>query len=187
MSRPPLLVRVAGSPLPAFLLFLVYAAIIVSWSQGEAPWWLALVAVGASIRTLSAIGRLRRYKAWLAEWNAIGATDQPDPKEKRGGRRRMLITGSVLFLLTVPTCFRYLQSNDELGIALTLLSVIVCLCLLGVVLRNTRRRINKRRKVEPEAADAPVVEWMLGQASSSPSRSEAARKLPEYSARLLGS
>jgi hypothetical protein len=115
MSRPPLLVRVAGSPLPAFLLFLGYAAIVVSWSQGEAPWWLALVSVGASIRTLSAIGRLRRYKAWLAEWNAIGAAEQPRPKEKRGGRRRLLITGAVLLLLAIPTCFRYLPMNEEGG------------------------------------------------------------------------
>jgi len=187
MSRPPLLVRVAGSPLPAFLLFLVYAAIIVSWSQGEAPWWLALVAVGASLRTMSAIGRLRRYKAWLAEWNAMSATEQPQVKEKRGGRRRVLITGAVLLLLAIPTCFRYLQSDDERGMAPTQLSVIACVFLLGVVLRKIRRRMTKRRNAEPQTAPEPVVEWMLGQASSSPSRSEAARKLPKYSTRLLGS
>jgi hypothetical protein len=58
--------------------------------------------------------------------------------------------------------------------------------MLGVVLRNIRR-MAKRPKADPETADAPVVEWTLGRASSSPSRSEAARKLPEYSARLLGS
>lgn len=187
MSRPPLLVRVAGSPLPAFLLFLGYAAIIVSWSQGEAPWWLALAAVGASLRTLSAIRRLRRYKAWLAEWNAMGATKQPQRKERRGGRRRVLITGAVLLLLAIPAGFRHLQSNEERGMALTLLSVTACVCLLLVVLRSIRRRMAKRRKTEPEAPAAPVVEWMLGRASSSPSRSEAARKLPDYSARLLGS
>jgi hypothetical protein len=186
MSRPPLLVRVAGSPLPAFLLFLSYVAIVVGWSQGQVPWWLALAAVGASMRTLSALRRVRRYKAWMAEWNAMGATDQPQPNEKRGGRRRVFLTGAALLLLAIPSCFRYLQSNEELGIALTLLSVIACVCLLGVVLRKIRRRMTKRRKSEPET-DAPVVEWMLGRASSSPSRSEAARKLPEYSTRLLGS
>jgi hypothetical protein len=187
MSRPPLLVRVAGSPLPAFLLFLGYVAIVVSWSQGEAPWWLALIAVGASIRTLSAIGRLRRYKAWLAEWNAIGATEQARPKEKRGGRRRMLLTGTVLLLLAIPAGFRHLQGNEQSGSALTLFWVVACVCLLGVVLRSIKRRMAKHGNAEPEDADAPVVEWMLGHASSSPSRSEAARKLPDYSTRLLGS
>jgi hypothetical protein len=187
MNRPPLLVRVAGSPLPAFLFFLSYAAIVVSWSQGEAPWWLALVAVGASIRTLSAIGRLRRYKAWLAEWNAISAAEQPRPKEKPGGRQRMLITGAASLLLAIPAAAPHLQGNAALGTALTLVWVAAFVYLLAVVLRNIRRRTAKCRKAEPETADTPVVEWMLGQASSSPSRSEAARKLPEYSTRLLGS
>src|SRR5580658_6052564 len=150
MSRPPMLVRVAGSPLPAFLLFLSYAAIVVSWSQGEAPWWLALVAVGASLRTLSAIGHLRRYKAWLAEWNAIGAAEQPRPKEKPCGRQRMLITGAASLLLAIPAAISHLQGNAALGTALTLLWAVAFVYLLAVMLRNARRRMTKRRKVEPE-------------------------------------
>lgn len=34
MSRPPLLVRVAGSPLPALLLFVSFTAVIAVWYQG---------------------------------------------------------------------------------------------------------------------------------------------------------
>jgi len=188
MTRPPLLVRVAGSPLPALLLFFGYAAVVAGWYEGNVAWWLALAAVGASIRTLSAVGRVRRYKAWLAEWNAMGATaEQPKRKEKRAGRRWVTITGTALLLLAIAAGFGHLQSADEQGMALTMLLVIACVCLLGLVFRSIKRRTRKRPKAEPEAPAALVVEWMLGRASSSPSRSEAARKLPEYSARLLGS
>jgi hypothetical protein len=74
-----LLVRVAGSPLRAFLLFVCYAAIVAGWYEGDVVWWLALTALGAAMRTLSAVGQVRRYKAWLAEWNAMGAKDEPAP------------------------------------------------------------------------------------------------------------
>lgn len=187
MSRPPLLVRMAGSPLPAFLLFMAYAAIVAGWYQGEAPWWLALAAVGASLRTLAAIGRLRRYKAWLAEWNAMGAAEQPRPKEKRSGQRRLFIAVAALLLLAIPAAFPHLQGNAASGSALRLIWALACIYLAVPLLRSVKRRMAKRRKAEPEAVDAPVVEWTLGRASSSPSRFEAARKLPEYCTRLLGS
>jgi hypothetical protein len=183
MSRPPLLVRVAGSPLPAFLLFVGYALVVAGWYDGEVAWWLALGSVGAAMRTVAAIGRVRRYKAWLAEWNAMGEMEHLRPKKKRSWRRRIFITGAVLLLLAIPACLQHLQGNQ----ALQLLCVVGCICLVAVVLRSIKRRIAKRRKAEPEDVSIPVVEWMLGRASSSPSRAEAARKLPEYCARLLGS
>jgi hypothetical protein len=183
MSRPPLLVRMAGAPLPAIVLFLVCGVIVVGWSQGEVPWWLALGAVGGAFRTLSAVRHVRRYKAWRAEWEAMGATDQPRPKDKRvGRRRRVFVTCAALLLLAIPACVRHLQGNEEWLTALTLLCVVTCIYLVGLLLR----RMTKRRKAQPEAATTPV-EWMLGRASSSPSRSEATRKLPEYCTRLLGS
>ena len=186
MSRPPLLVRTAGSPLPALLLFVGYTALIWGWYEDRVVWWLALAAVGAALRTLSAVGQVRRYKAWLAEWNAMAGTEQPRHKEKRRGRRRVLLPGAALLLVAIPAGFQYLQGNQEWGAALTLLGVVASVYLVAVALRSITRRITKRRITEPEADTAPVVEWMLGRASSSPSRSEAARKLPEYSARLLG-
>jgi hypothetical protein len=187
MSRPPLLVRVAGSPLPAFLLFLGYAAVIAGWYEGQVVWWLALGSVGAAIRTLSAVGRVRRYKAWLTEWNAMGANEQPAPREKkRGGRRRLFVTTAALLLPAIPVCLPYLAGNEEWRTALALLWVMACLYLVVLVLRSITRRMTKRRHAQQEAANAPV-KWMLGRASSSPSRSEAERKLPEYCTRLLGS
>jgi hypothetical protein len=185
MNRPPLLVRVAGSPLPAFLLFLGYAAIIAGWYEGTVVWWLALAAVGASLRTLSAVGRVRRYKAWLAEWNAMDTKEQQRPKDKPS-RRWMFVTSAVLLLLVIPAYCQHLQGNEGLRTALMLLWVVAGIYLVGLLLRRITRGMTKLRKAQPESATAPV-EWMLGRPFSSPSRSEAARKLPEYCTRLLGS
>jgi hypothetical protein len=188
MTRPPLLVRIAGSPLGAVLLFLLYAAIVAGWYEGQVVWWLALGSVGAFMRTLSAVGRVRRYKASMEEWNAMGAREEPAPprKERHGGRRRLFVTCAVLLVLVIPACLPSLEGNDELGMTLTLLWVVAGIYLIGVVIRSIIRRITKRRTAKPEAATAPVA-WMLARASSSPSRSEAAQKLPEYCARLLRS
>jgi hypothetical protein len=187
MTRPSFSARVAGSPLGALLLFLVYAAVVAGWYEGQVVWWLALGSVGAAIRTLSAVGRVRRYKAWLAAWNAMGATEEaaPSREEKRRRRRQLFVTVAALLLLAIPVCLSYLQGNEESRAALALLWVAACLYLVGLVLRSITRRMAKRRKAQREATKP--VEWMLGRASSSPSRSEATRKLPEYCGRLLGS
>lgn len=187
MTRPSFAGRVAGSPLGALLLLLVCATVIAGWYEGQVVWWLALGSVGAAMRTLSAVGRLRRYKAWLAEWNAItGEASAPPREKKRGVLRRVFVISAALLLLAIPSCLPNLQGNEDWRMAFTLLWVTACLYLVGLVLRSITRRITKRRHAQREAAIAPV-EWMLGRASSSPSRSEAARKLPEYCARLLGS
>jgi hypothetical protein len=186
MTRPSLLVRVTGSPLPALLLFLCYAAVIAGWYEGQVVWWLALGSVGAAFRTLSAVGRVRRYKAWMAEWNAMGAREESAPrgKQKRGARHWVLI--AVLLLLAIPASLPYLGGNDEWRTALSLLWVVACVFVVGLALRSIIRRIARRFKSQREVVNAPV-KWMLGRASSSPSRTEAARKLPEYCTRLLNS
>jgi hypothetical protein len=186
MSRPPLITRVAGSPLPAVLLFAGYAAIIAGWYEGQLTWWLALMAAGASVRTISAVARVRRYKAWLAEWNAMGRTEQPAPKPKRGSRRWIFITGAVLLLLAIPASSPYMQGNDTAWAAAVTVWIAAFVYLAGVVLRRITRRRTKRSKVEAKAEAAPVVECMLGRASGSPSRADAARQLPKYTNRLLG-
>jgi hypothetical protein len=72
MKRPSLLVRVAGSPPVAILLFVVYSLVVIAWYQEAAPWWLALLAGFLAIQTPSAVREVRRYKVWAAEWRAMG-------------------------------------------------------------------------------------------------------------------
>jgi hypothetical protein len=185
MNRPHFLVRVAGSPLPAFLLSLCYAATVAAWWEGNVPWWLALAAIGAFIRTLSAIGQVRRYKAWVAEWNAMDAKEQPRPKDKPASRWKS-VTAAVFLFLAIPMCFPHLLVSQESRTALMLLWSLASIYLFVSVVRGIRQRARNRSMAQQEAA-ATQVDWMLGRASSSPSRSEATRKLPEHCAGLLGS
>ena len=68
----PWLVRLAGSPLIALVLFVLYGMAILGWYQGHLAWWLALGAVGAAIRTLGAVRQVQRYKTWVSNWRAMG-------------------------------------------------------------------------------------------------------------------
>jgi len=191
MTRPSLFVRVAGSPRKALLLLVCCAAVVVGWCGGDVVWWVGLAAVGVSIRTLSAIGQLRRYKAWLAEWNAMGDKEEPSPppKKKRAGRGTF-IGIAVLLLFVVPAWSQHIEGNDGFRTALMLLWFVSLIYLVGAALRGITRRMRRRPQVQveadaaPESATAPV-QWMLGRASSSPSRAESARQLPEYCTRLL--
>jgi hypothetical protein len=118
----------------------------------------------------------------------MGAIEQPQarPKVKRGNLRRVFITGAVLLAVAIPTCLRNLQGNDAGRGVAVMLWLAACVYLAVVMLRGIVRRRKQPRKAEPDAVATPVAEWMLGRASSSPTRAEAARKLPEYTSRLLG-
>ncbi len=107
----------AGSSLPALLLFVGYAALTWGWYEDRV--------------------------VWLAEWNAMAATEQPALKKNGEGGG-----ASFCLLVLIPAGFKYLQGNQEWGAALTLLCVVVCVYLAAVVLRSITRRITKRRRVD---------------------------------------
>jgi len=189
MTRPRLSVRLAGSPLGASLLFVLYAAIVVGWHQGgRIPWWMAVGAVSAAGRTWSAIRMVRRYKAWLADWQAMGAENEPPRPPKKRGRGWTLPTSAALLLLVIPVCVSHARDHEALVRKLTLLWFSVCLYLVLALLWTCMRRVRawRRRKVEKATAgaDAPVS-WLIEPPPSSSSRMEAAVNLPEYSGRLL--
>ena len=181
MNRPSLQVRAAGSPLGALLLLCGYAAVIAGWYQGYLAWWLAAAAALASLRTFSSVGHVRRYKAWLAEWNAMsGNTDTPRPKRKLG--RGFFMTGAAVMLVAIPIGISLLQDGDGMGTVLTLLWIAAGLYLVYVALRSVASRMAQRGETKADTAPAT---WMLGRASSSPSRADAEKNLPEYCARLI--
>jgi len=72
MRQPGILVRMAGTPLIACLIMAGAAVVIYGWYQGQVVWWLALAALGLVFRTLSAVGTVRRYKAWASRFEAMG-------------------------------------------------------------------------------------------------------------------
>jgi hypothetical protein len=188
MNRPGSLRRLAGSPVGALVLFMLYAAIEWGWHQGDVAWWVALGTLGAAARTLGAIRDVRRYKAWAAQWRAAGGNDAPRrPKKKRRGW--LLAAGAALLVVGIPAYVGRSTPDDEVR-ALAVVWGVACLylacCLLWKLFGLSRRvagRSSARRAAEAEAA--PVA-WLLHCASSSPSRAEAVAELPEYSARLMG-
>jgi len=205
MKRPSLFAGLSGYPLMAIVLFMVYAAIVLGWYQDSAPWWLALAAVLAATRTLSAVGQVRRYKAWSAQWQAMSepvsaqrriphphrsaevVTQNQPSTAKEPHRGRLLAIVAALLVLAIPAYVG--DGSDRVSSALTCLWLAACLYLAFRLLRRLMRRGIKRheQRTAPQKreAESPFVTWVMDRASSSPSRAEAMRALPDYCARLL--
>ena len=82
MNRPSLSVRIAGSPLAGIPLTLGGGWLILSWSEGHAPLWFALIGFFVIAKTFSSVKQVKRYKAWLKEWNSVGTFGQQPAKQK---------------------------------------------------------------------------------------------------------
>ena len=172
----------AGAPVGALVLFLLYASLIYGWYQGNVSWWVALAALGLAFRTLSAMGARRRYLAWKAEWDAMATMGEqrPRPHAKRASASRSIWVAALVWVASLAS-MPPAQGNDALVKVLLLVWVVSSLYLVFRCIRRTARRAAVKR--QKEAEDAPVS-WAGGRASSSPSRESAQRNLPGYSARL---
>jgi hypothetical protein len=191
MNQPSLLTRLMASRFIALVLLFACGAVIVEWLAGGASWWLGIIALLVAMQTLSAVGKVSRYKAWSVEWQAMGEPiDAPAARLAQKPRRKWVLrTITALLFAGIPAYLPEIQDGDPLLTALTALWMAVCLYLAFKVMRGLARRMMKRRTVKAEVAkaraDAAPVAWPLDRASSSPSRAEAERNLPEYCARLL--
>jgi hypothetical protein len=184
MKRPSFVVMLAGAPMGALALFLLYAALIYGWYQGTVSWWVALAALAFAFRTLSAMGTRRRYLGWKAAWDAMETMAEPraHAETKRGNGSGSIWIAALVWvgsLVSIPPA----QGNDVLVKALALVCAVSSLYLVFRYIRRTVRRARAKR--QKEADDAPVS-WAVGRASSSPSRESAGRNLPGYSARVIG-
>jgi hypothetical protein len=187
-----------GTPRVATALYLGCAVAVLGWFGGEVPWWLGLVALCFIGTVRKAVKDVRRYNQWSGAWAAMGAASAPPrPASKPSFRMRQKdappwlgITIAALSLLVIPVFIAAPGADDALRTWLTLL----WLAMAGYLIwkRAHVRRAHVRigagtagavRSKNSAAAD--VVEWVLPRASSSPSRADAVRNLPEYSARLI--
>ena len=184
MNRPEPRIRFIGSPAGAGLAFAGSGLIVVGCARGALPWWLIFVAVAIAAQTKAAIAEVRRYEAWRKEWQAMGASTAPPRAVKKHGRRWVPVTVAALLLVAIPA---YLPRLQDYGGPVTVFE-----CVWGAVALylgfRIRQAVTRRTKNggSGKAEAAPVVAWLLGRASSSPSRADAMRELPEYSARLMG-
>jgi hypothetical protein len=183
MNRPSLSARLAGSPQGALLLFIGYAVIIAGWYEGRVSWWMGVAAIAAAVRTLGAVKRVRAYKAWLAEWQAMSGNDAPPRTGKNPLRGWMLVVIAMLIAVAAPL------AGSRMSDAVTVIWSLACLYLVFALVRGILRRVRGRREVQAEVGqakdEAAPVAMLLDLPSSSPSREEAERNLPEYCARLL--
>lgn len=193
MNRPSWQVRVNGSPRVAAVMCVVYVVIIAGWWTGDFPWWLALVAVVGAKATLSAVKQMRRYKAWLAQWEAMAEDEDAPPRrcESRAnstiGHRNVWkqLTWAAMLLGLMPFFAGLFGVRLPEGVALPWgLACLFLICrlvawLFGLVSRRGTRR------VEPAKGEERHVSLLLGRVNSSPSRADAERQLPEYCARLI--
>lgn len=186
MNRPSALVRFAGYPPMTTLLLIGYTFIVAGWYQGRVSWWIGVAAIAAAGRTLGAVKRVRAYKAWLVDWQAMTAHDEPPRPEKNRLRSWLLVIGAMFIAVAIPLSG---SAETRPSAAVTVIWSLACLYLVFALLRSSLRLIRGRGKVRAEVAqaneEAAPVAWLLGLPSSSPSRADAQRELPEYCARLI--
>jgi hypothetical protein len=189
MNRPTLPTRIAGSPRVAALLFAGSGFAVWAWYQGHLTWWWLPIAALTTKKTLQSIQRVRRYKAWLADWRAVSGVNEPPPAKKKRGRGflRFSATIALLAVIGIPLALPSVEGRSSLG-ELVVAWLFAMVFLLAVMIWRIRRWITARRTIDAVSGkeDEAVVECTLGLPASSPSRAEAEANLPEYCARLIG-
>jgi hypothetical protein len=187
MNRPSFSTRMAGSPLGAIVLFAACGFVGWAWHEGSLTrWWLFIAAV-TSMRTLGSIRRVRHYKRWLADWQAMGAGQGAPPMRRK--KRRSLIFASALAIV-LPFAAQQVKDNAAIPNGPAVVDgliwawLIACLYLGGrfvwKLLRQVRRGVGLITERQRAKAELAPVRLLVPRPSSSPSRADADANLPEY-------
>jgi hypothetical protein len=186
MNRPSALVRLAGYPPMTSLLLIGCGLIVAGWYQGRVSWWVGVAAIAAAGRTLGALKRVRVYKAWLADWQAMTAAhDAPPRPQKKWLRGGVVVITAVCIAVVIPlTVPAGRKPSDTLSVIWCVACLILVWKLLALLRRMLKRASSRAVARQAKADDEPVT-WLLGRPSASPSRAEAERNLPEYCAGLI--
>jgi hypothetical protein len=198
MNPPTSMTRFIGKPRVATLLYVGCAVVVLGWAGGEVPWWLALAALCFFGTVRKAVQDVRRYNQWCTAWAAMGSASAPPrpATPKRPLRRRKAsspwagVIVAAVSLVVIPVFIAAPGADETLRHALTLLWCGMALYLVWRLAARLRRALFRPAGTvsageRKNGAAADVVEWVLPRASSSPSRADAMRRLPEYSARLI--
>jgi hypothetical protein len=199
MNAPTPATRFIGTRRNAAVLYVGSGLAVFGWFGGAVPWWLGLMALCFIGTVRKAVQDVSRYDAWAAEWRAMGGPVTASPRPAKPSFRMrhkntppwVCVTLAALSLVVLSVLIASPDINKSDGMALTLMWLAAALYLLFKLLAKVGRAVFHRGagiagaggSKNTRAAD--VVEWVLPRASSSPSRADAMRQLPEYSARLV--
>jgi hypothetical protein len=195
MNPPTFITRFLGTPLIAAALYIGCAVAVWGWTRGEVRWWVALAAVGFFGTVRKAVVDVRRYKQWSAAWQAMGSASGAGAPRAPARRRKapwVNVIGAVLSLVVIPMFIAAPGADEALRKGLTLLWLAIAVYLLWKLAVRVwgalfRKGAGTSAGVTKTSASADVVKWVLPRASSSPSRADAVRKLPDYCTRLMAS
>ncbi len=183
MTRPSWLVRLAGSPAGSVLVILFCGCIIAGWWEGLIRGWVAFAAAWIILQTISARKQVRRYNAWVGEWREMGGESVPAARKRSTAK---LWGGAVVLVAVLLAIGRLFPKQPQQGEAFAVVWCPAFAALLASrLIPLLRRRSGKRAAVKQAKAETEPVAWVVGRASSSPSRAEAEKNLPEYAARVL--
>ncbi len=188
--------RWMGTPRVANVLYLGVGLVVLGWLDGAVSSWLAFAAIGSVAGVRRAVRDVRKYDQWWTAWQGMGAASaSPPPATPRARKRKVSspwagVIVAALSLVLIPVVIAAPGANAALRQALTLLWGAVVLYLFWKLAAKLRRAVLPGAAGTASAGGskntAPdVVEWLLPRASSSPSRADAMRHLPDYSARLI--
>jgi len=190
MNPPTLITRFLGTPLVAAALYVGCAMAVLGWFGGEVPWWWALFAVCFVGTVRKSAQNVRRYNQWYGGWQAMGnAQGVTAPRRKRSSW--LNVACAVILFIVIPMFMAAPGPDKALSNALTWVWLAVAGYLLWKLAAGIRHVcFGQRVRTVAASASKPslspdVVTWMLPRASSSASRAEAMRNVPDYCARLL--
>jgi hypothetical protein len=183
-----------GKPRVAAACYIGCGLAVLGWYGGEIPWWLALIALCSVGSVRRSVQEVRRYNQWWGAWQSMGnEPSAPAPKVITRGRKAsspwLTITVASLSLMIIPMLADCV--DDSVHHWLTLLWLGIAAYLVFKLASVRRSRVKKAvagtagvggRK---NGAAPDVVAWVLPRASSSPSRADALRRLPDYCSRLM--
>jgi hypothetical protein len=201
MTQPTPMTRCIGARPVAAVLYLGSGLLVLGWARGEVSWWLAIAALCFAGTVRRAVRDVRSYNRWWTAWQEMGAasaasassqpaTPKPDVRTRKATSawaRVIVATGAALML---PFFVAAAGDSDALRECLTVLWSCVVLYLVYKVAAAMMGAFRRKSGITGSIAKThggrvDLVQWVLPRASSSPSRADAMRALPEYSARLM--
>ena len=198
MNQPTWVTRFVGAPRIAAVLYVGLGLLLLGWAGGEVSWWLGVAALCGVGKVRKAVRDVRNYNQWWTAWQSMGAAIAPPqpatlkpPLRKRAASSWAGVIVAAVSFVVIPFFAAVPGVSEALREGLTALWCFMVLYLVYklavTIVRGLRRKsgiTGSKAKAQRGAED--VVEWVLPRASSSPSRADAMRNLPDYSARLIG-